>query len=70
MDRVFLRALVLLRGGELVGVNDGGPAGLAVLLRRLLQFLQNDFLHPAGVLEDVLQVVDFILEGLGLFDPL
>ena len=70
MDRRLLRPLVLPGVRELVGVNNGGAAGLAVLLRRVPQLLQDDFLHPPGVLEDVLQIVNFILEGLRLLYPL
>ena len=58
----ILLLLFLLRGvaGDLVGVDDGGAAGLAVFLGGGVQLLHDDLLHPLGAVQQVLQIVDLI----------
>ena len=55
---------------DLVAVDQGGAAGLAVLLGRRPQLVREDLLHPPGGVENVLQVLNFLLERGGLLDPL
>ena len=49
----ILLLLFLLRGvaGDLVGVDDGGAAGLAVFLGGGVQLLHDDLLHPLGAVQ-------------------
>ena len=64
----ILLLLFLLRSvaGDLVGVDDGGAAGLAVFLGGGVQLLHNDLLHPLGAVQQVLQIVDLVPQGIGL----
>ena len=64
----ILLLLFLLRGvaGDLVGVDDGGTAGLAVFLGGGVQLLHNDLLHPLRAVQQVLQIVDLIPQGVRL----
>ena len=70
-DGIFL-LLFLLRGvaGDLVGIDDGGTAGLTVFLSGGVQFLHNDLLHPLGAVQQVLQIVDLVPQGIRLPGPL
>ena len=63
----ILLLLFLLRGvaGDLVGVDDGGAAGLAVFLGGGVQLLHDDLLYPLGAIQQVLQIVDLIPQGVG-----
>ena len=70
MDGVLLHLLRLVVDLDLVSVDNGGAAGLAVLPRRLVQLLHDDLFHPLGAAQNVLQVLDLVLEGGGLVDPL
>ena len=64
----ILLLLFLLRGvaGDLVGVDDGGAAGLAVFLGGGVQLLHDDLLHPLRAVQQVLQIVDLIPQGVRL----
>ena len=63
----ILLLLFLLRGvaGDLVGVDDGGAAGLAVFLGGGVQLLHDDLLHPLRAVQQVLQIVDLIPQCVG-----
>ena len=51
-------------------VDDGGEAGLGVLLLHVPQLLDDDLPDPPGIAGQILQVVDLVPEGLLLPDPL
>ena len=53
-----------------MGIDDGGTAGLAVFLSGGVQFLHNDLLHPLGAVQQVLQIVDLVPQGIRLPGPL
>ena len=55
--------LVLL---DLVAEHDGGAAGLTVLFRHLVQLVDDDLFHPLGIIQDLLQIVDLIPQGIRL----
>ena len=49
-----------------MGVDDGGAAGLAVFLGGGVQLLHDDLLHPLRAVQQVLQIVDLIPQGVRL----
>ena len=55
-------------GSDLVLVDDGGEAGLAVLLFHRLQLAHDQLLDPLRAAGQILQVVDLVPEGLLLLD--
>ena len=69
-DGVVGDILLLAVGGNLVLVDDGGEAGLGVLLLHVPQLLDDDLPDPPGIAGQILQVVDLVPEGLLLPDPL
>ena len=53
-----------------MGIDNGGAAGLAVFLGGGVQLLHNDLLHPLGAVQQVLQIVDLVPQGVGLLGAL
>ena len=70
MDGILLHLRLLLVDREVIAVDDGGAPGLTVLLGHGTELIHQDLLHPAGIIQRILQIGDLILEGGGLIDPL
>ena len=65
--RRLLRLLLILR---LMAENDLRFPGLGVLFPHLLQLSHDDLADAGGLLQGILQVLNFLLQGGGLLDPL
>ena len=69
-DRVIVdRLLLFLLLFQVGGIDDFTLPGLAILLADLLEFFDDDFLDPAAVIEDILEILDFSLKVLHILQP-
>ena len=71
MDRIIGGVVLgLLLHRRLILIDDLGAAGSGVLFHHVLQLPRNDGPHPLGMVQNILQVGDLLLQFLGLGHPL
>ena len=57
-------------GGDLVLVDNLGPAGKGVFLFYPLQLGDYDSFNPLGLVDNILQIGDFLFQGRGFLNAL
>ena len=70
VDGIFCHLFFLHCSLDLMGIDDGGLSGLAVLFGNGGKLIHDDLLQPAGAVQDIFQILDLILQGGGLLHPL